>query len=126
MCKPKRNILCYSWYEFRKIMQHNNWVDSLSENYCAISICTSGEGECSEHWFKNDCHNSQNLSVFNLDVDDSGLKTMNQEDMMNLLICICLAKSSKPMHISLIRMCQEKTENILTYSMFLIMKKHLT
>lgn len=72
MCKPKRNILCYSWYEFRKIMQHNNWVDSLSENYCAISICTSGEGECSEHWFKNDCHNSQNLSVFNLDVDDSG------------------------------------------------------
>ena len=73
MNKPIRNILCYSHYDFDKIMENNNWVDKLPQGISAISICSQNEGDLAEHWFKNDCNTigeDHNPRVFNLDIDD--------------------------------------------------------
>lgn len=63
----KKNILCYSQYDFERIMKKNNWIDKLPNNIGVISICYPNE----DHWFKNDCHNSDNKNIFNLDIDDT-------------------------------------------------------
>ena len=73
MNKPIRNILCYSHYDFDKIMENNNWVDKLPQGISAISICSPNEGDLAEHWFKNDYNvigEDHNPRVFNLDIDD--------------------------------------------------------
>lgn len=73
MNKPIKNILCYSHYDFDKIMKNNNWVDKLPEGISAISICSPNEGDLAEHWFKNDYNvigEDHNPRVFNLDIDD--------------------------------------------------------
>lgn len=72
MNKPVKNILCYSHYDFDKIMDANNWTDKLPQYVSAISICSPNEGDLAEHWFKNDCNTNENRNprVFNLDIDD--------------------------------------------------------
>ena len=77
MNKPIRNILCYSQYDFNKIMAKNNWVDRLPQGVSAISICSQNECDHTEHWFKNDWNTLfndneeiHNPRVFNLDIDD--------------------------------------------------------
>lgn len=71
--KPIKNILCYSHYDFDKIMKENNWIDKLPEKISAVSICSPNEVDLAEHWFKNDYHSNNedfNPRVFNLDIDD--------------------------------------------------------
>ena len=71
MNKPIRNILCYSHYDFDKIMEKNGWIDSPSKGISCISICSPNESDLAEHWFKKDCkYNDGSLRVFNLDIDD--------------------------------------------------------
>ena len=72
MNKPVKNILCYSHYDFDKIMDANNWTDKLPQYVSAISICSPNEGDLAEHWFKNDWNTNENRNprVFNLDIDD--------------------------------------------------------
>lgn len=67
-----KNILCYSHYKFDNIMENRGWYIHPGINCSAISICSLNEYDLSEHWFKDDCHNSTILSVFNLDIDDCG------------------------------------------------------
>lgn len=76
--KPIKNILCYSHYDFDKIMEKNQWIDKLPQGISAISICSPNEGDLAEHWFKTDWHSSYhtdgeqcNSRVFNLDIDDA-------------------------------------------------------
>ena len=74
MNKPIRNILCYSHYDFDRIMEKNGWVDSPPKGVSCISICSPNEGDLSEHWFKNyisvGLKDVKNFRVFNLDIDD--------------------------------------------------------
>ena len=74
MDKPIRNILCYSHYDFDRIMEKNGWIDSLPKGVSCISICSPNEGDLSEHWFKNyivvGLKDVKNFRVFNLDIDD--------------------------------------------------------
>ena len=69
MQKPVKNIFCYDYLSFNMIMEDNGWFLKPGENTSAISICAPGEGECSKHWFKDDCHGEPE-SVFNIDFDD--------------------------------------------------------
>ena len=73
--KPIKNILCYSHYDFDKIMEKNNWIDVPPKGVSCISICSPNEADLTEHWFKKDwwtgdgeygCHR-----IFNLDIDDA-------------------------------------------------------
>ena len=73
MNKPIKNILCYSHYDFDKIMEKNGWTDKLPQYVSAISICSPNEYDLAEHWFKNDWNTNdenRNPRVFNLDFDD--------------------------------------------------------
>ena len=74
MNKPIRNILCYSHYDFDRIMEKNGWIDSLPKGVSCISICSPNEGDLSEHWFKNDWNintgDIKDYRIFNLDIDD--------------------------------------------------------
>ena len=74
MDKPIRNILCYSHYDFDRIMEKNGWIDSPPKGVSCISICSPNEGDLSEHWFKNyivvGLKDVKNFRVFNLDIDD--------------------------------------------------------
>lgn len=73
--KPIRNILCYSHYEFDKIMEENNWINTPPLGKSCISICSPNEYDLSEHWFKNDDNvigEDHTPRVFNLDIDDNG------------------------------------------------------
>lgn len=72
MNKPIKNILCYSHYDFDKIMEKNGWTDKLPQYVSAISICSPNEYDLAEHWFKNDWNSNENHNprVFNLDIDD--------------------------------------------------------
>ena len=74
MSKPIKNILCYSHYDFDRIMKENGWIETPPEGVSCISICSPNEGDLAEHWFK-DCisiglHPAKNYKVFNLDIDD--------------------------------------------------------
>ena len=72
MNKPIRNILCYSHYDFNKIMENNKWIDQPPRGVSAISICSPNEGDLAEHWFKKEYKNGlTGARVFNLDIDDS-------------------------------------------------------
>ena len=74
MSKPIKNILCYSHYEFDKIMEKNKWIETPQQDVSCISICSPNEGDLAEHWFKNDYHNEGEeyvARVFNLDIDDA-------------------------------------------------------
>lgn len=68
--KATKNILCYSQYEFDKLMRSKNWYDHPGVNCSVISICTPNDPDF-EHWFKDDCHGTLS-SVFNLDINDDG------------------------------------------------------
>lgn len=68
----KKNILCYSKFDFDNLMNNNNWIDNIPMNYAVISICSPNEYYMSEHWFKKDYSNSDNVNIFNLDIDDGG------------------------------------------------------
>jgi hypothetical protein len=71
MNKPIRNILCYSHYDFDKIMENNKWIDQPPRGVSAISICSPNEDDLAEHWFKKDHKNGlTGARVFNLDIDD--------------------------------------------------------
>ena len=73
MNKPIRNILCYSHYDFDRIMEKNGWIDSPPKGVSCISICSPNEEDLAEHWFKNDynvINEDHNPRVFNLDIDD--------------------------------------------------------
>ena len=74
MDKPIRNILCYSHYDFDRIMKENGWIDKPPTGVSCISICSPNEGDLAEHWFKDDIsiglHPAKNYRVFNLDIDD--------------------------------------------------------
>ena len=74
MNKPIRNILCYSHYDFDRIMEKNGWIDSPPKGVSCISICSPNEGDLSKHWFKNyivvGLKDVKNFRVFNLDIDD--------------------------------------------------------
>ena len=72
MNKPIRNILCYSHYEFDRIMDKNGWIDYPPKGVACISICSPNEGDLAEHWFKKDINNTgiRGRQVFNLDIDD--------------------------------------------------------
>ena len=74
MNKPIKNILCYSHYDFDRIMKKNGWIDSPPKGVSCISICSPNEGDLSEHWFKNDWNintgNIKDYRIFNLDIDD--------------------------------------------------------
>ena len=71
MNKPVRNILCYSHYDFDKIMENNNWIESPPKGVSCISICSPNEGDLAEHWFKRDHKDGlTSARVFNLDIDD--------------------------------------------------------
>ena len=73
MNKLIRNILCYSHYDFDRIMEKNGWIDSPPKGVSCISICSPNESDLSEHWFKNDYNvigEDHNSRVFNLDIDD--------------------------------------------------------
>lgn len=66
------NVLCYSHYEFDKIMEKNDWFDRPARHNCAISICSPNEADLAEHWFKKDRKDGiAGYSVFNLDIDDT-------------------------------------------------------
>lgn len=68
-----KNILCYSHYDFDKIMKNNGWIDSPPKGVSCISICSPNEYDLSEHWFKVDYNKNTNHNrVFNLDIDDCG------------------------------------------------------
>ena len=77
MNKPIKNILCYSHYDFDRIMENNNWIDYIPLKYksSVISICSPNEGGLSEHWFKTDCntkgHGVYHYGIYNLDIDDA-------------------------------------------------------
>lgn len=72
--KPIRNILCYSHYDFDKIMENNKWINHPSSGVSCISICSPNEADLSEHWFKTDYktkgHGVYHEAIFNLDIDD--------------------------------------------------------
>ena len=74
MNKPIRNILCYSHYDFDRIMEKNNWIETPPKGVSCISICSPNEGDLAEHWFKKDWNQSSpekhSARVFNLDIDD--------------------------------------------------------
>ena len=76
MNKPIRNILCYSHVEFDKIMENNEWIETLPQGVSCVSICSPNEGDLAEHWFKNDWNSiledgeNRNSRAFNLDIDD--------------------------------------------------------
>jgi len=74
MTKSIKNILCYSHYDFDRIMEKNGWIDSLPKGVSCISICSPNEGDLSEHWFKNDWNintgDIKDYRIFNLDIDD--------------------------------------------------------
>lgn len=74
MNKPIRNILCYSHYDFDRIMEKNGWIDSPPKGVSCISICSPNESDLSEHWFKNDWNintgDIKDYRIFNLDIDD--------------------------------------------------------
>ena len=74
MSKQIKNILCYSHYDFDRIMEKNGWIDSPPKGVSCISICSPNEGDLSEHWFKNyivvGLKDVKNFRVFNLDIDD--------------------------------------------------------
>ena len=72
--KPIRNVLCYSHYDFNKIMNNNGWINVTPLGVSCISICSPNEGDMAEHWFKNDYHSEGEeylARVFNLDIDDA-------------------------------------------------------
>lgn len=72
--KKIKNILCYSHYDFDKIMKENNWIEKPPRGVSCISICSPNEGDLSKHWFKNyivvGLKDVKNFRVFNLDIDD--------------------------------------------------------
>ena len=74
MTKSIKNILCYSHYDFDRIMEKNGWIDSPPKGVSCISICSPNEGDLSEHWFKNDWNintgDIKDYRIFNLDIDD--------------------------------------------------------
>ena len=74
MDKKIRNILCYSHYDFDRIMEKNSWIDSPPKGVSCISICSPNEGDLSKHWFKDyivvGLKDAKNFRVFNLDIDD--------------------------------------------------------
>ena len=74
MNKQIRNILCYSHYDFDRIMEKNGWIDSPPKGVSCISICSPNEGDLSKHWFKDyivvGLKDAKNFRVFNLDIDD--------------------------------------------------------
>lgn len=72
MNKPIKNILCFDKFSFDQIMEDKGWTDNITGKTAAISICSPGEGEFSEHWFKNDYNtDARYFRIFNLDIDDS-------------------------------------------------------
>ena len=73
MNRKIRNILCYSHYDFDRIMKKNEWFESPPKGVSCISICSPNEDDLAEHWFKNDWNvigEDHNPRVFNLDIDD--------------------------------------------------------
>lgn len=74
MDKKIRNILCYSHYDFDRIMEKNEWFESPPKGVSCISICSPNEGDLSKHWFKDyivvGLKDAKNFRVFNLDIDD--------------------------------------------------------
>jgi len=73
MNKPIKNILCYSHYDFDRIMEKNGWINEPPKGVSCISICSPNEGDLAEHWFKYDCSDiseKHTPRVFNLDIDD--------------------------------------------------------
>lgn len=69
-----KNILCYSHYDFDKIMKNNGWIEEVPRGISCISICSPNEYDLSEHWFKKDINNNgiRSRHIFNLDIDDCG------------------------------------------------------
>ena len=76
----KKNILCYSKFDFDNLMSKNNWIDNIPMDYAVISICSPNEYYMGEHWFKKDYTNSDNVNIFNLDIDDGGPKFDDEYD----------------------------------------------
>ena len=73
MNKQIRNILCYSHEQFNRIMALKDWDYEPGKKVSCISICSTNEGNLTEHWFKNDWNTigeDHNPRVFNLDIDD--------------------------------------------------------
>ena len=72
MNKAKLEVLCFDKFSFDQIMEDKGWIDNITGTTAAVSICSPGEGEWSEHWFKNDYHtDARYFRIFNLDIDDS-------------------------------------------------------
>jgi len=65
-----KSVICLDHISFDMLMEDKGWIERPPKHVAVVSICSPNEADLADHWFKNDYHNSDEWSIFNLDIDD--------------------------------------------------------